>query len=893
MLIGSRRALLSSVSAQAFLQANFAVALGDYSALSSLTSMPTGGSITRAGSARYYDTNGVLQTATTNTARFDNYYDTTTNTWKPRGLLVEGASTNYVNYSQQFEVSAEWGPYYLLPVGVDVETAPDGTMTADKIVADTSNNAHLLRRYNSPPFTGTKVYTWSVYAKTAGYSMQLLMYDGVTPVMALGVFDLSAGSYTTTAGTGSITNVGNGWYRCSITGVSAAAPSVSLQDIQICKIGSPSSFAGDGVSGIYIWGAQLEIGNFPSSYIATTTTALARVPDSFTVTGYANQLLESFYVDEATLGNFSGNSAVVTSGATTISQPSFGWVTSLRAYTNGYAGDITTPSWLTFTRGSNAMYYDSTGALTWAPVNLLAYSQDMTPASVTPGRPWVVDNVGGALPTVTINAGTAPDGSNTANRVILNKTGGTFSRIRQDITSLYGPVYLYSVYMKTYAGGTSNVGLRLDGTGINCVVTGTWQRFSMYVASGSAAVSAQLLLFSSIPGNDNTADLLVWGNQLEPVTYQTQPRLYIPTVTAAVFGPRYDYNPAFTPAVPRGLLSEGQNINRASYSQDLSNAVWSPTLYYANVSTNTAIAPDGTLTADSVIADTSNNAHILRRYDAPVFLANTTYTWSVYAKDNGLALQLQLYDGAARANTVFNLTTGTISSTTSGTATITPVGNGWYRCSVTGTTGASVSLSLADIGLNKIGTGNSFTGNGVSGIYAWGAQLEASAFASSYVPVVTGTTTRSADIETVGGMALTTLQAPTGSVITQYTLKGNIVNDQYVIYGNSVSPGYFDSSLVVKATNGTNILSSAQTAVAGTAGRIGFTWSAVPSRSIAYDNTTVVRDGNSYGTIGATVYLGSNNGSNAAYGWLSSIAFYRQAVPNTLLRQKCIVGVAY
>jgi hypothetical protein len=151
--------------------------------------------------------------------------------------------------------------------------APDGTMTADQLVENTATGLHDI--YTLPATQPVGTFTYSLYVKASGRTKFRLQQTAVT---AYGVFfDLVALTATSVVGgaVGSITNVGSGWYRCSLTYTTVASFAPTLALFLANDAGS-ISYTGDGTSGILIWGAQLEA--------SSTATAYQRVTDRYNVT---------------------------------------------------------------------------------------------------------------------------------------------------------------------------------------------------------------------------------------------------------------------------------------------------------------------------------------------------------------------------------------------------------------------------------------------------------------------------------------------------------------------------------------------------------------------------------------------------------------------------------
>lgn len=236
---------------------------------------------TRSSVATYFGADGLLKLASVNEPRFD--HDPVTGECK--GLLIEEARPNLLTYSEQFD-NAVWGKT-ATSVTLNTTTAPDGTVTADKLVEDTSTGGRVVIQSVSGIADSTTV-TVSCFVKSAGRDWVALTVVDKSGTLNRVWFNLTTGlqgSINGTVSAFSVVALGNGWYRLAVSASSSTGAGSVQTRISIGSADNTASYAGDGTSGLYLWGAQLEVGSFPTSYIATTTSQVTRAADVAQMTG--------------------------------------------------------------------------------------------------------------------------------------------------------------------------------------------------------------------------------------------------------------------------------------------------------------------------------------------------------------------------------------------------------------------------------------------------------------------------------------------------------------------------------------------------------------------------------------------------------------------------------
>jgi len=450
-----------------------------------------------------------------------------------------------------------------------------------------------------------------------------------------------------------------------------------------------------------------------------------------------------------------------------------------------FANTRTLDSRITFTRPSAAMFYDPTSSA-MAEQNLLLQSQ-------TFGTTWITTN--GTLTTGIL------DPSSTTTATTLTSTSAN-ATVYQAVTLLALP-YTISFYVQRVTG-TGIVNLTLDGTSFTAItITGSWLRYSATITptAGLKTVGIQLV---------TSGDAInIWGAQLEqrsavtsytPTTTQTVTN-YIPVLQTAASGvARFDCNPMTRESL--GLLIEESRTNLLTYSEQFDNAVWAKTA--STITANTVVSPDGILDGDKLVANNTLSEHYFTQ--AFSYILGTSYTLSTYAKAGEYNfLQLTFGSGAFGGVTraYFNLTAGTVGTLiNSPTASIIPVGNGWYRCSITKTATATATVNTL-IAVTSADNTLSFTGNGYSGIYIWGAQLEAGAFATSYISTVASQVTRATDSASMTGTNFSSWYSQSqGTMYGEISVIGLSINGVIASTNDTTS----NNDVRLRALSGSSIL---------------------------------------------------------------------------------------
>ena len=722
----------------------------------------------------YVDENGVIQSAASGEARFD--HDPVTG--ESLGLLVEESRTNSYRYSNEF-TNAAWGKNQVI-LTPNAAEAPDGTFTATKISATTvSTDEHILVHTTS---AGSGIQTiWSVYAK-AGENTKIGLRRNASDGLDLGQVDLINGTllravpgYTTT-----ITNAANGWWRISLSFSATAAaylrPCICpIPDSLPITADADTPYSDDGSSGIYIWGAQLEVGSFPTSYIPTPATFTSRAS---TATYYdANGVIQTAAIDEARDdAYFPDENGVMTSAGLLLE--------GVGTNDNPHSEHVNLYSTTELTTREN---------------------QELAPdLSFTAGT--IIETTANSYHKLFLNP-TPATGNLTLSTFIKNKQGNrnallTFNDGGNDLGFYFNPSSGSVVGVLTGAGTTTPLDYGVQK------LANDWYR--IHVSGIATASSGQSALYvidnttNSTHVGTGTDGFYVWGFQMEQNNYpssyiETPPSFFSRSQTNADSASFYqsdgtigyastdvvrdnvyfpDENGTFYPA---GTLLEPEIENLMPYSEDFNS--WS-NKNNISVSTDTAEtnAPDGTQTADK-ITNTANETGL----NNTISSITGTHTVSVYVKYSGTTNWVRMTSGIGNPEAWFDINNGTVGTQSNGAVgRIQPVGNGWYRCIMTANFSGVTVFAIMPSSAN----GSTVEGNGNS-LYVWGCQIEANSYDTSYIPTTSSTATRGRDFVNSGSSTTRSADNSTSSTVTRNADDAIISGSEFSSFYNLTEGSFF------------------------------------------------------------------------------------------------------
>jgi len=464
---------------------------------------------------------------------------------------------------------------------------------------------------------------------------------------------------------------------------------------------------------------------------------------------------------------------------------------------------------LSFTRASNGTRVNSAGLVEVCPWNLLDESERFSN--------WALQGS-----SVSSDSTTAPNGTTTADTIIESNTTDEHNRYQE--TTIGGGQFTYSIYLKRFntdwsalyvfntavggvrywvnlstltAGTSANIGSGIGTTSLSLESVGNgWVRASITFTNPSGAcrfyvANAQSNGGASSYAGNGTNGIYVWGAQLNIGStakpyFPTTDRLNVPRLT-------YQNGGGGCPS----LLLEKQSTNLFTYSEQLDNADWFKN--NLTITANSTTSPDGTQNADLLDDGTaSSTQHWI--YQGPAFSNSTTYTISFYAKYvSRKYMAVNIYNGSTSQYVVYDIQNGSVyGSTGDVTASMTSVGNGWYRVVYTRTMASSGSpnfrIAMAD------DTGNeTYTGSNKQ-VYLWGMQCEASSYPTSYIVSTSSSATRVADVCSKSGIGAL-IGGTSGTVFFDIKTNPTLSSANYKQFCYYVTSGGSQSYLYLDGAN--------------------------------------------------------------------------------------------
>jgi hypothetical protein len=284
--------------------------------------------------------------------------------------------------------------------------------------------------------------------------------------------------------------------------------------------------------------------------------------------------------------------------------------------------------------------------------------------------------------------------------------------------------------------------------------------------------------------------------------------------------PRIDYSGGGCPHI----LAEPQRTNLIPYSEDFSQ--WST--INSTILTGNTTSPDGTVNADRITSTSTGDSAFVRNTQSTQTVS-TVYSYSCFVKKGTtdfVRLANRSLGNVSEASCWFDIQNGVVGDVGSNVSSteIESFGDGWYKCTVIGTTGGTISTQLTDIAA-ATSNGNTSATTG-DYIYYWGAQLEEGSYATSYIPNF-GTAagvTRNQDIFTRDGIG-SLINSEEGTLFVEMARNSNdgAVGGIQINGGNNVNSLkiFFNQadtiSVITRVGGSNNVVKTAQTIASSTA----------------------------------------------------------------------------
>ena len=469
------------------------------------------------------------------------------------------------------------------------------------------------------------------------------------------------------------------------------------------------------------------------------------------VSSYPNSIFEAEGCLDATLAEL--NAIGLLKQASLVITPN--------AYNEGVLYDVvpnTTLGDMDVVRATTATRVNESGLIEVVPRNLLTYSNDFSNGSWFPYNSSIIPN-----------NYVSPNGNLIASKIVESNSLAQHALIKSSTIAMDQPI-TFSAYLKTNGRNQSQIAIfdsvytnsfstlfdlqngtvissATSGTGIilNSTITSAgdgWYRCSVTGSISSVTSINQVIYlvkdFDSFYLGDGVSGILVYGAQLEQGSIVTE---YFPTTTRLNI-PRLDYSNGSCPS----LLVEPQRTNLLIYSEQFDSGFWGKN--NASIVSDFSTSPNGTMTADKLIPSAIPSVSKFI-FQVPNVSNGFNHNITIYAKIAEYN-KIRIADGNNGNGAWFNLSNGTIGTVSSGVvAEIISMENSWYKCSINLISTTNNIFFL----INASNSENIEVGDGVSGIYIWGAQLEQGSYATSYIPTVATSVTRNADVISKTGIS--------------------------------------------------------------------------------------------------------------------------------------------